>query len=152
MVLMDHKKLKFNKSLEIGKEKEEFVKNIFKKYYDFITDNDNYEYDLRFDKNGRSLFVEVKYDYLMSETGNMAIECYSRDKGSGIHTTRSDYWIQVDRNDKIYIIDTNKLRLLCKYKKPIQTKCEDSWNKIFLIDKWDYMNQGTRIKEFLTII
>ena len=88
----------------------------------------------------------------MSETGNMAIECYSRDKGSGIYTTRSDYWIQVDRNDKIYIIDTNKLRILCKDKKPIQTRCEDSWNKIFLIDKWDYMNQGIKIKEFLTII
>ena len=72
MVLENHKKLNFYKSLEIGKEKEEFVKNIFKDYYDSITDNDNYEYDLRFDKNGRSLFVEVKYDYLMSKTGNMA--------------------------------------------------------------------------------
>ena len=30
MVLENHKKLKFYKSLEIGKEKEEFVKNIFK--------------------------------------------------------------------------------------------------------------------------
>ena len=152
MVLENHKKLKFHKSLEIGKEKEEFVKNIFKDYYDSITDNDNYEYDLRFDKNGRSLFVEVKYDYLMSKTGNMAIECSSRDKKSGIYTTKSDYWIQVDSNDKIYIIDTNILRLLCKDKKLIQTKCEDSWNKIFLIDKWDYTNQAITIKEFLTII
>ena len=152
MVLENHKKLKFYKSLEIGKEKEEFVKNIFKDYYDFITDNDNYEYDLRFDKNGRSLFVEVKYDYLMSKTGNMAIECSSRDKKSGIYTTKSDYWVQVYSNDKIYIIDTNILRLLCKDKKPIQTKCEDSWNKVFLIDKWDYTNQAITIKEFLTII
>ena len=32
MVLENHKKLNFYKSLEIGKEKEEFVKNIFKDY------------------------------------------------------------------------------------------------------------------------
>ena len=149
---MDHRKLKFKQSLEIGKKKEKFVSNLLKDYYDSITDNDNAEYDLRFNKNGRSLFVEVKYDYLMSETGNVAIECYSRNKGSGIYTTRSDFWIQVDRDNKLYIMDTNNLRLLCQKRKPIQTKCEDSYNKIFLINKWEFINYCITIKNFLKLM
>ena len=44
---MDHRKLKFKQSLEIGKKKEKFVSNLLKDYYDSIMDNDNAEYDLR---------------------------------------------------------------------------------------------------------
>ena len=149
---MDHRKLEFKESLAIGKKGEIFVRNSFIDYYDDITGNNDYKYDLKFYKNNRTLLIEVKKDFMMLKTGNLAIECYSRDNSSGIHTTESDYWIQLDKNNKMYIIDTNKLRTLCYQKKQIQTKNEDSHNKIYLISLYEYKQHGIHMQEFITII
>ena len=73
---MDHRKLEFKESLAIGKKGEIFVRNSFIDYYDDITGNNDYKYDLKFYKNNRTLLIEVKKDFMMLKTGNLAIECY----------------------------------------------------------------------------
>ena len=149
---MKHIDLNFKQSLKIGNKREKYVKDYFEEDYDFIQYNDNYEYDLLFYKNQRQLLVEVKYDDMMLKTNNFAIECYSRGKISGIYTTTSDYWIQVDQNNEMYIIDTIKLRSLCKQREPIQTRCKDSFNKIFLIPKHEYISCSISKNTFRNII
>ena len=149
---MDHRKINFKESLVIGKEGETFVKNYFIKQYDAITGNDDYKYDLKFYKNNKSLLVEVKKDFMMLNTGNIAIECYSRDNSSGIHTTESDYWIQLDKKNNMYIINTNELKNICYKKKQIQTRNEDSNNKIYLVPAEEYKQYRINSKEFLTLI
>ena len=59
--------------------------------------------------------VEVKSDRIAHETGRVFIEVYSRDKPSGISTTKADYWIyRIDAKDTAIIIPVGRLRELVK--------------------------------------
>jgi hypothetical protein len=86
--------------------------------------SNSFYYDLNFGEQAedwvKSLFtgglkVEIKSDRRSSETGNIFIEVYSRDKKSGISTTNADYWIyRVDDNDSAFIVSTQRLKNLVK--------------------------------------
>jgi len=61
----------FNHDLAFGENAEDWVYNIF--------------------NSGKK--IEVKYDRIAHETGNVFIEYVSRGKPSGISTTDADYWV-----------------------------------------------------------
>jgi len=81
----------FRYDLEIGKEGERMVGELF--------------------KNKK---LEVKRDSWVGRTGNIAIEFKSRNKPSGILTTEADYWVFVfskEYQDKVMlIVETNRLK------------------------------------------
>lgn len=51
------------------------------------------DYDIKMFINDRELTVEVKHDIMSTKTGNVAIELMSRDKPSGITTSKADMWV-----------------------------------------------------------
>lgn len=81
----------FKYDLEIGKEGEQIVHELF--------------------KNKK---VEVKRDFWTGRTGNIAIEYSSRNKPSGIATTQADYWIFIlakEYEDKVMlVVETQRLK------------------------------------------
>lgn len=85
----------FNYDLEFGEKAEDFVNKLF--------------------TNGGK--IEVKYDRKAHETGNLFVEVFSRDKPSGISTTKANYWIFViDKRQYAIIINIEKLKKLCRSK------------------------------------
>ena len=60
--------------------------------------------------------IEVKTDLQATQTGNVFIEYQSRDRLSGLSTSKADYWAFLISNEQIIIIETNKLKELCKTK------------------------------------
>ena len=70
--------------------------------------------------SGREVRFEYKEDFKCNETGNIAVEYFSRDNPSGISITKSDFYIyRVHFNNKIYdlMMTTEMLRDLIKNKK-----------------------------------
>lgn len=85
----------FNYDLEFGEKAEDFVNKLF--------------------TNGGK--IEVKYDRKAHETGNLFVEVFSRDKPSGISTTKANYWIFViDKSQYAIILNIEKLKKLCRLK------------------------------------
>lgn len=69
-------------------------------------------------EKGRST-IEVKRDFLVSNSGNVAIEYRSRGKKSGIATTKAQWWAIVLDGDKynhevIILIETERLRRIAR--------------------------------------
>ena len=149
---IDHIKLGFEKSLEIGKEKEKHIANTLKKHFYGIYDNDDYKFDLVFINNGKYITMEVKYDDMCLDTGNFAVEFESRGKESGIKTTESDFWAFVDKKNKIYLLYTSMMKKLCVGKKEIQTRCEDSYNKVYLISSKEIKANSVSKDFFINIL
>ena len=148
---MNHKKLNFQQSLPIGKKKEENLKQLLLHHPNVITitDNHDFRYDLDLELQNKNITIEVKFDDMCLKTGNFAVEFESRNKPSGISKTQCDFWCFIDSNDKSYFIELSKLKSLCKGKKKIQTKCEDSWNRIYLIRMSTFISHSISINEIL---
>ncbi len=90
--------------------------------------NSDFKYDLQIGQIAEKLLydiltnkkIEVKKDLQYNKTGNIYIEYYSRGKQSGISTTESDWYAFVLEDEKIFFIETKKLKTLCR--KFINTK------------------------------
>ena len=91
--------------------------------------NSDFKYDLKLGNKGENLLyniiklkgetIEVKTDRDAIKnkcTGNVFIEYMSRGKLSGISTTQAKWWAFVISNQQIILIETNKLKKLCKLK------------------------------------
>jgi|TARA_R100000084_G_scaffold34033_1_gene13454 hypothetical protein len=91
--------------------------------------NSDFKYDLKLGNKGENLLyniiklkgqtIEVKTDRDAIKnkcTGNLFIEYMSRGKLSGISTTQAKWWAFVISNEQIILIETNKLKKLCKLK------------------------------------
>jgi hypothetical protein len=88
--------------------------------------NSDFSHDLELGKKGENLLakilllkgdkIEVKTDLQATKTGNVFIEYKSRDRLSGLSTSKADYWAFLISNEQIIIIETNKLKELCKTK------------------------------------
>ena len=86
--------------------------------------NSDFKYDLKLGQKGENLLakiiklkgdtIEVKTDLQTKLTGNVFIEYESRKKISGISTTKAIFWAFVISNEQIIIIETKKLKKLCK--------------------------------------
>lgn len=71
---------------------------------------------IKFFKENKELLFEVKDDKRGKNTGNIVIEFQSRNKPSGIESTKSDYWVQKYK-DTFYIVDVESLKDAIKEKK-----------------------------------
>jgi hypothetical protein len=111
---------KWLNDLSEGQKGERVVANHFNKNFglDDISYNDNSEYDFKGNKDGRTLYFEVKtdrYEYFKGiNTYNMFIEITCSGKPSGILTSKSDYFVYYYPDlEKLYIIPMDELRMLC---------------------------------------
>lgn len=86
--------------------------------------NGEFSYDLLLGQRGEGLLadilklngdkIEVKTDYKATRTGNLFIEYESKGKVSGLATSKADYWAFIISNEQIIIVETNKLKTLCR--------------------------------------
>jgi|TARA_R110000868_G_scaffold365726_1_gene628610 hypothetical protein len=82
--------------------------------------NSDFKYDLIFGIEGELSFadlvnkkVEVKRDRVAHKTGNIFIEYESRNKPSGISTSKSDFYAYYI-SDVCILISTEKLKDICR--------------------------------------
>lgn len=61
--------------------------------FNYVKSNNDIKYDLEFNKDGKSYFVEVKQDFSCFRTGNIGVEYSCRGKISGILASKSDFYI-----------------------------------------------------------
>jgi hypothetical protein len=93
----------FFRDLERGKAVEEKVLKIIKRKYPCACIVDGFKgYDIWVPEIHKS--IEVKYDPMSNDTGNMFIEIEFNNKASALITTTADYWIFHD--DHKYILMT----------------------------------------------
>tara|TARA_R110000751_G_scaffold146315_1_gene250288 strand:+ start:59 stop:409 length:351 start_codon:yes stop_codon:yes gene_type:complete len=88
--------------------------------------NNDFSHDLEIGKKAENYLakillltgdkIEVKADFQAKKTGNIFIEYESRNKLSGITTSKADFWAILISNEQIIIIETKKLKTLCKAK------------------------------------
>ena len=66
--------------------------------------------------------VEVKYDEMQSQTGNIAIEFYNSklDRPSGLSATKADLWCHVLK-DSTWITSVDKLKKFCEETTPFKS-------------------------------
>ena len=107
----------FNEDLTIGKKGEVIIKEFLEdKGFNYISENDNNEYDLLMSLVDKQYKFEIKTDVFCkpdSDTGNIFIEVEAYGKNSGINVSKSDYFINYFPYLKeIWIIKSNKLKKL----------------------------------------
>lgn len=79
------------------------------------TDN---KWDLKFEKDGKFVTVEVKEDFTCCRTGNVGLEFSCRGKDSGISVSKADFYCyklhEPDSSIGYYLIRTEVLKTLIK--------------------------------------
>jgi hypothetical protein len=103
-----------------------------------IKENDDSKFDIAFNLSGKTYTVEVKEDYMYHLTGNVAIEYSSREKDSGVSTSKADLWCYVlDRGigyDGIYFVNLSRLRRqLRKENYPEKQGGDELTSKLYLV-------------------
>lgn len=102
--------MSFQKDLKRGLEIEEFVVSILRKKYPSASIINAYKgYDIWIPEIDSS--VEVKYDPMSNETGNIVIEIEMYDKPSGLMASTADYWVFYD--DNMFVIMPTKNIFKC---------------------------------------
>jgi hypothetical protein len=93
----------FSEDLEIGLKIEDLVLERIQKKYPCATriQGSFKEYDIWIPEVAKS--VEVKYDPMSNETGNIVVEIYFHGKRSALLTTKADYWVFYDDKDFMFI-------------------------------------------------
>jgi hypothetical protein len=87
--------MSFNKDLQRGLEIEERVVSILRKKYPCATLVSAFKgYDIWIPEINKS--VEVKYDPMSCETGNIVVEIEMYGKPSGLMASTADYWVFYD--------------------------------------------------------
>jgi len=84
--------------------------------------NNDFKYDLKVGQVGEKYLgnilnskkIEVKTDLQAQKTGNVFIEYYSRGKLAGISTTTSDFYAFILSNEKIVLVKTSELKIICR--------------------------------------
>ena len=85
----------FQKDLEIGLDIEERVLAILRKKYPSATRINAFKgYDIWIPETQKS--IEVKYDPMSNETGNLVVEIEMFNKPSALMTTEASYWVFYD--------------------------------------------------------
>ena len=107
----------FRKDLKIGQKGEEVVKTFLEsKGASFVNFNDNNQYDLKMMLNEEEITYEIKTDVFCSpeyDTGNLFIEFFSRDKESGISTSKAKWFVNYYKFlNEMWFIKTEDLRQL----------------------------------------
>ena len=58
--------------------------------------------------------IEVKTDFMASQTGNVFVEFFCRNKPSGIATTQADYWAFILGEKTVVLLPTERLKVLAR--------------------------------------
>jgi hypothetical protein len=103
-----------------------------------IKENDDNAYDISFVLKNKTRTIEVKEDFMYHVTGNVAIEYHSREKDSGVTSSKADIWCYVlDRGigyDGIYFVSLAKLRkYLQENKFPEKDGGDNLTSKLYLL-------------------
>ena len=102
--------------------------------------NSDFKYDLEIGKIGEEALgnllsdqkIEVKTDFHLADTNNLAVEYASRGKYSGISTTEAEWFAFVEGNDQdtIILVKTDRLKIGKMIRK---TRNKNQW-KLFSKD------------------
>ncbi len=113
-----------------GEKAEDSVAKILSHYWDIHKASDLikgrfYDWDLSAVQPGTGcevFTVEVKYDEMQSETGNIAIEIYNTKLGkpSGLSATKADLWCHVLKGST-WITSVDKLKKFCEEVSPFKS-------------------------------
>ena len=108
------------------------IKILEKSGYQFISEHDGKEYDLKFHppNSEKTIKIEVKEDFYCARSGNVALEFHSRGVDSGIAVSKADYYIYIihtNKGIKRFIFKTSKLKKMIKDKKYFRTVCGGDW-------------------------
>lgn len=105
----------FQEDLEIGLKQERILLERIKEKYHSATQIDAYKgYDIWIPEISTS--IEVKYDRMSHETGNLFIEIEYGGNPSGLMTTEADYWVIMDRYDYLMISPRNMFRCIIMHR------------------------------------
>lgn len=127
------------------------VESLEKKYGAEIEINQNADYDLLVKQKERQFTIEIKEDFMVAKTNNLAIEYECRGKPSGISVSKADYYLfKCNFEEPIYLIlktediinSINKK----EYKKDVIGGDKNSNTKMYLFG-FDFLkNKGIIIK------
>ena len=127
----------FQKDLEIGLDIEERVLAILRKKYPSASLINAFKgYDIWIPEIDKA--VEVKYDPMSQETGNIVVEIEMYDKPSGLMATQADYWVFYD--GEMFVIMPVKHIFKCIFDCKLQYvefvgKGDTRSKKAFLVNK-----------------
>jgi hypothetical protein len=129
--------MSFQKDLQRGLEVEEIVLGILRKKYPSASLINAFKgYDIWIPEIDKA--VEVKYDPMSQETGNIVIEIEMYDKPSGLMATQADFWVFYD--GEMFVIMPVKHIFKCIFDCKLQYvefvgKGDTRSKKAFLVDK-----------------
>lgn len=127
----------FHEDLDRGLDIERRVLDIVKKKYPSASLIDKFKgYDIWIPELHQS--VEVKYDPMSNETGNIVVEIEMNGKLSALSTTTADFWIFHD--DKVFVIMKPMSIVNCIFQNKLQYvefigQGDMSSKKAFLVPK-----------------
>jgi Holliday junction resolvase-like predicted endonuclease len=131
----------FRKDINTGKLGEDILLEFYtNKGWTLLDRCETSDYDLRIQKGELIFTMEIKTD-VFENTGNMAIEFFSRDKPSGIDATKADFFIYYfPFLGEIWSIKTSELKELIKKEKFRQVVGGDKGSNtaMYLIKKEKY--------------
>lgn len=139
----------FQEDLERGFEVEYAVLEIIRKKYPSASLINAYKgYDIWVPELHKS--VEVKYDPMSNETGNIVIEIEMNGKLSALSTTTADYWVFHD--DHVFVIMKPMSIVDCIFQNKLQYvefvgQGDTSKKKAFLVPKELLFKHGKRLGE-----
>ena len=139
----------FNEDLERGFEVEYAVLEIIRKKYPSASLINAYKgYDIWVPELHKS--VEVKYDPMSNETGNIVIEIEMNGKLSALSTTTADYWVFHD--DHVFVMMKPMSIVNCIFQNKLQYvefvgQGDTSKKKAFLVPKELLFKHGKRLGE-----
>lgn len=134
----------FHEDLDRGLSIERRVLDIVKKKYPSASLIDKFKgYDIWIPELHKS--VEVKYDPMSNETGNIVVEIEMNGKLSALSTTTADFWIFHD--DKVFVIMKPMSIVNCIFQNKLQYvefigQGDKSSKKAFLVPKDLLFKQG----------
>jgi len=146
--------MSFLTSLEVGKQGEFIIQNLFKSQNIISTVVNRPDYDLLIQFKRKKIKAEVKYDVYANKSGRIAIEVYNSrlNKPSGIFATTAHVWFIVLSKKEIYMVPTRKLIHFVAYtasSEPLwlYTDCGDGNADIMLYTKTLFNTISTRVNK-----
>lgn len=88
----------YKEALVVEKEAAAKIRSYFTGAESIEFNNDS-DYDILAVIRSEDVTFEVKNELKVNETGNVAIEYFSRGKDSGIRVTKADYWVEKIKGD-----------------------------------------------------
>jgi hypothetical protein len=115
----------FISSIKSGNQGEQLLQDLFELHgYECQKSPGKFsEYDFTIRKREKEFTIEVKSDFMATQTGNVAIEYFNpkSNKASGITVTESDYWVHILFNPvRILIARTRSLYHFVSSVKPLK--------------------------------